>query len=546
MNKRILYFLTASLLVFQGFVIINKKNNIDKDLEIFNSFFRTITEHYVDSIDSEKLLRNGINAITSSIDPYTRYYNEEETKEKAKSWKGILFTGIGANVIKRDSNVIITGLYEGYGADIAGLRIGDKFINVGDINVTNYDLKKLIKLLKGKDKSSIKVEVERPGTGLISKEITRHEIKQNPVPYYGMIDNTAYIKFSHFLESSVDSLEKAIKILKNENSVENIIIDLRGNRGGLLLEAIKAVNLFISKDNLVTYLDGKHAWSKGKYFTKNEAMDTITPLALLTDNNSMSASEILAGAIQDYDRGILAGQKTFGKGLVQGTRYLKHNTSLYVTTSKYYTPSGRCIQNIDYSEKYKSGKVNTIKDSIRTIFYTKNKRKIYNKGGIEPDVKIEKSKKHSIYVTSLLRNYLFFDYVTEYCNKKKKMPPIKNYMIKDKEFNDFLAYVKQNSEKFETPAEKRLSILEKESKSSGEYSEVEVDIKKMQKKLRINKIENIKNNRKKLKKILSAEIILRFYNTSGKIQYDLQNDNVLKMTMEKLNNRSEYNQLLNN
>ncbi len=161
-------------------------------------------------------------------------------------------------------------------------------------------------------------------------------------------------------------------------------------------------------------------------------------------------------------------------------------------------------------------------------------------------MKIEKSKKHSIYVTSLLRNYLFFDYVTEYCNKKKKMPPIKNYMIKDKEFNDFLAYVKQNSEKFETPAEKRLSILEKESKSSGEYSEVEVDIKKMQKKLRINKIENIKNNRKKLKKILSAEIILRFYNTSGKIQYDLQNDNVLKMTMEKLNNRSEYNQLLNN
>ncbi len=516
---------------------------IHKNMDIFMTLFRELDLFYVDTIDAEKIIHKGIDEMLKDLDPYTTYIPESDLDDFSFMTTG-KYGGIGSLIGQRDSIVMITDPYEGKPAQIAGLQAGDVFLEIDGISTLNKKVSDISDMLKGTPGTDVEIKVQRPYVKKpVEINITRQNISINPVSYYGMVDgNVGYISFSNFTDKAAIEVKKAVESLKAQGA-KSLILDLRSNPGGILDEAVDITNLFVGKNNTVVFTKGKvKQWDK-TYKTRNEPVDTVIPLAVLVNSGSASASEIVSGALQDLDRAIIVGTRTFGKGLVQTTRNLSFNSKLKVTTAKYYIPSGRCIQAIDYAHRNEDGSVARVPDSLMHEFTTKNGRIVKDGGGILPDVSFEYEKPGNITI-GLVRNYMIFDYATKYFAEHKEKPDLNTFTFSDADYADFKAYIQDKSFKYETRSEEKLKELIKTAKAEGYDDVASTELDALEEKLAHNTDKDLELFKTEIKELLEQEIIKRYYYQDGEIEQALKTDKWLKQTVELLNNNGEYKELL--
>lgn len=513
---------------------------VSKNLEIFSTLFKELDIYYVDEIKPGELTQTGIDAMLKSLDPYTTFIPESEIEDHRLSTTG-QYGGIGAVVRKKGDYIVVTEPYEGYPAQKAGIMAGDIIIEVNGQSTKGKSTDDVVKILRGAPNSTATLVIQREGTqGTLKFEVTREEIKIKNVPYYGMVDDKiGYIKLRGFTNNAGNDVKAALQDLKKNNELEGVILDLRGNPGGLLREAINVVNVFVDRNQLVVSTKGKvEEWNKS-YKTLNAAVDANIPLAVLVNRGSASASEIVSGTIQDLDRGVVIGQRTFGKGLVQSTRPLVYNTQLKVTTSKYYIPSGRCIQALDYSNKKADGSAGTIPDSLRSKFKTKNGRIVYDGGGIYPDIPV-KPRKYSNVLRSLLSNNHIFDYATSYRIKHASIPDAKTFRVDQAEYDLFLEFLKGKSYEYTTQSEKLLEEFQKTAQKEKYFESIENEYKALVDKKQLSKNKDIIKYKDEIAEFLAEEIVSRYYYQRGRIEASLTTDQEVKEAIAILKDKKRY------
>lgn len=517
--------------------------DIAKNLDIFATLFKEVNTYYVDEVNPNKLIKVGIDAMLESLDPYTNYIPEDEIEDFRTMTTG-QYGGIGAVIGRRHEAPVILMPYEGWPAEKAGLKIGDQIIEIDGVNVVDKSTSEISKLLKGQYNTKVKVTVKRYGIEKpILAELTREKIKIDAVPYYGMINSkTGYMQLSDFTSGASKEVKKALSVLKDKGA-EGIIFDLRDNPGGLLSEAINISNLFIPKQSPVVSTKGKvEEWNK-TYSALNAPFDTETPIVILTSDRSASASEIVAGVLQDYDRGVVVGERSYGKGLVQATRPLSYNSQVKITTAKYYTPSGRCIQSIDYSQRSDDGSVKKIPDSLRTAFKTKNGRKVYDGGGINPDIKIEDPKLAPI-TMSLIQKGLLFDYANEYAFRHKTIGSAKEFKLSEEAYSHFTQWLEGKDYDYVTKVESSIEELISNSKSEKYFEAIKNQIEDLKEKMSHNKEKDLITFKDEIKEYLEEEIASRYYFQKGKIEASFDNDEDIQAALKILNNKEEYKNIL--
>ncbi|MDQ3072445.1 MAG: S41 family peptidase, partial [Bacteroidota bacterium] len=443
-------FSLPSILAFKDNRSEDNYFEVSKNLEILASVVKEVNTYYVDEVDASKLMRTGIDAMLRSLDPYTEFYSESEVEDYRFMTTG-QYGGIGASIHKREDYILISEPYEGSPAHKAGLRGGDRLIEIDGKPVKGKETEDISKLLKGTPGTKVNLIIQRQGVeGNIEKSFNREEIKIKNVPYYGMLNaTTGYIKFTQFRHDAAEEVKQAVLALKKNPELKGIVLDMRGNPGGLLDEAIKVVGLFVDKGQVIVHTKGKMEGSNQEYRTREEPVDTKMPLIVLTNKGSASASEIVAGALQDLDRAIVIGENSFGKGLVQTTRPLPYNSQMKITTSKYYIPSGRCIQSLDYSNKDASGKATKLPDSLRTEYKTKCGRSVYDGNGIQPDIIVEHDEFADV-IVSLGRKYLFYDFATWYRANHDTIVSPDAFTLSDAEFQSFIGFLKDKEYEYTT------------------------------------------------------------------------------------------------
>lgn len=513
---------------------------VSKNLEIFSTLFKELDIYYVDEIKPGELTQTGIDAMLKSLDPYTTFIPESEIEDHRLSTTG-QYGGIGAVVRKKGDYIVVTEPYEGFPAQKAGIMAGDIIIEVNGQSTKGKSTDDVVKILRGAPNSTATLVIQREGTqGTLKFEVTREEIKIKNVPYYGMVDDKiGYIKLRGFTNNAGNDVKAALQDLKKNNELEGVILDLRGNPGGLLREAINVVNVFVDRNQLVVSTKGKvEEWNKS-YKTLNAAVDANIPLAVLVNRGSASASEIVSGTIQDLDRGVVIGQRTFGKGLVQSTRPLVYNTQLKVTTSKYYIPSGRCIQALDYSNKKADGSAGTIPDSLRSKFKTKNGRIVYDGGGIYPDIPV-KPRKYSNVLRSLLSNNHIFDYATSYRVKHASIPDSKTFKVDQAEYDLFLEFLKGKSYEYTTQSEKLLEEFQKTAQKEKYFESIENEYKALVDKKQLSKNKDIIKYKDEIAEFLTEEIVSRYYYQRGRIEASLTTDQEVKEAIAILKDKKRY------
>jgi carboxyl-terminal processing protease len=534
----------AAIFVFFSYTSPGERYfEIAKNLDIFATLFKEVNAYYVDEVNPNTFMRSGIDAMLSSLDPYTNYIPEDDI-EDYRTMTTNQYGGIGALIGRYNNKNLVIMPYEGFPAFKAGLKIGDELIMVNDVDVTDKVTSEISKLLKGQANTEVSIMVKRYGVEEpITFNLMRQKITIDNVPYYGKVTNDiGYIKLSDFTTSAGKEVSKAINKLK-EDGITKIILDLRSNPGGLLNEAVNVSNIFIPRGKEIVSTKGKVTdWNK-TYSGLNNPVDTEIPLVVLTDNRSASASEIVSGTMQDYDRGVLVGKKTFGKGLVQATRPLSYNSQLKVTTAKYYIPSGRCIQAINYSERNEDGSVKRIPDSLKVEFKTENGRIVYDGGGIDPDVEVDRRKLAPI-TLSLVANGLIFEYATEYHYNHESIPSAREYELSDEEFSEFLTWLEDKDYDYVTRVERTLDDLIKLSKEEKFNGTVEETITKLKTEIQHNKEKDLVKFQDEIKSILEEEITSRFYLSKGLIEASFDNDPQLIEAINVLNDPDRYNQLL--
>ena len=521
---------------------------ISKNLEIFATLYKELNTYYVDDIDPNEFMQEGIDAMLLSLDPYTNFYSEAEIENYRFETTG-KYGGIGSLIKQDDDFIVISEPYEGYPADKSGLIAGDKIFAVDGNLVKGKTSDEVSKFLKGEPGTSLSVEILRPQLDGSDKamvlEITREEVKVNNVPFYGLVENDiAYIKLSNFTQQAGKEVEDAFKELKNEHpNLKGLVLDLRGNPGGLLHEAVNITNVFVDKGELVVFTKGKvEEWDKD-FKTINEPLDTELPLVVLTNRGSASASEIVSGAVQDLDRGVVVGQKTFGKGLVQTTRKLTYNTQLKVTTAKYYIPSGRCIQAINYAEKDEDGAVKRIPDSLKVEFQTRNGRVVYDGGGIDPDVATEVEYLSDVSV-SLSRKDLIFDYVTIYKLNNPDLRDGIDFRVNDTEYADFVAWVQDKDYEYSTESESMLAEFKEVAEEEEYFDAIAAEFKALESKIHSDKKNDLIKKSDEIKRLLENEIVTRYFYRKGAIQNSFVYDVEVAKAVELIQNSNEYKKLL--
>jgi carboxyl-terminal processing protease len=474
-------------------------------------------------------MRTGIEAMLKSLDPYTNYISAAEIEDYRFMSTG-QYGGIGAMVGRRDSKVIVTEPYENSPAVKAGLRAGDVIVQIDNEKITTENVKNLDvrDLLRGQPKSKVKLVVEREGTpGTLTMDLERDDIKILNVPYWGMIDDQiGYISLTGFTADAAKEVKAAFEDLKAKNpGMKSLVLDLRGNPGGLLFEAIDISNLFLPKDELIVETRGKMEGSLKSYTARNNPVDIGIPLAVLVNRRSASASEIVSGVMQDLDRGVIVGQRSYGKGLVQTTRPLSYNSQLKITTAKYYTPSGRCIQAIDYSNRNEDGSVGKIPDSLQKAFKTHNGRTVYDGGGIAPDVEVVPEELHTV-TQELIRKYMIFDFATRFRNSNETIPPARQFKITDEIYDDFVAFCRSKAFTFESKTEKEFVKFKELVKAEHYHDELAADFKAIEAKIMKEKEEDLINFRAEISELLRDEIVMRYYYKRGEIEasFDLDPD----------------------
>jgi carboxyl-terminal processing protease len=535
------------LLTLPGLFMFKTADNyfeISKNLQIMSSVVHEVNTYYVDDVEPAKLLRTGIDAMLKSLDPYTDFYSESEIEDYRFMTTG-QYGGVGATISKKGDDVMIAEPYEGWPAQKADLRAGDVLVEVDGKAVKGKSTDDVSKLLKGSPNTELKVVIRRLGVdGLITKTLIRQEIKVKNVSYYGMInDKIGYIKYTGFRQNSADEVRTALKDLEKNNKIEGLVFDLRGNPGGLLDEAIKTVNVFEDKGQLVVFTKGKMEEWNHQYSTEGDPVDTRIPVVVLVDGGSASAAEIVSGSLQDLDRAIVVGANSYGKGLVQTTRPLPYNTQMKITTSKYYIPSGRCIQKIDYAKKDDEGNAYHLPDSLKRAFKTKDGRVVYDGTGIKPDVSLPR-KKYADVIVSLGQKQLLFDFATLYRSKHENIAAANKFHLTDGDFNDFLTFLKDKEYEYNTKTEETLKNLEKTSKDDKYYAALESDFKDMEQKLKADKREDVNKYKDDIMQLLEAEISSRYYYEAGRLQSSFSHDQDVQEALKLFNDPTEFHQIL--
>lgn len=515
---------------------------IGKNLDIFFSLFRELNAFYVDEIDPDKIIKTGIDNMLNSLDPYTVYYQESELDDFTFMTTG-KYGGIGCLVRNNGEYAIITNVYKGFPADLAGIKAGDIIKKVDGVSLKSIPTDKVSDRLKGDPGTPIILTIERDGAES-DFQMKRERIAVPAVPYAGMIDEkTGYIRFSQFTQNCVDEVKKSLVSLK-ENNPDGIILDLRSNPGGLLTEAVEIVNLFVGPGNEVVSTKGKVKQFDANYKTTARAVDENIRVVVLINRGSASASEIVAGAIQDLDRGVIIGQRSYGKGLVQITRPLSYNTQLKVTTAKYYIPSGRCIQAIDFSNRNEDGSVGMVPDSLISEFKTRNGRIVRDGGGITPDIEVVPETLSQVATELYMRNYIF-DYATSYYRSHPVLSSIKDFRITDQDYADFGNYLKSRKFSYTTGTEASLNDLIESAKSEKYYEVHKELLTELQNDLAHDLDKDLSIFRNEITGLLADEIIGRYFYDEGSISYSLSDDVQVLKAVETLRNRELFTSLLN-
>jgi len=517
---------------------------ISKNLDIFATLYKELNTNYVDELKPGELMKTGIDAMLESLDPYTVYIPEAEIEDYKFITTG-QYGGIGSLIHKQGNAVIISEPYEGFPAQKAGLKAGDRILKVNDKPTIDKSVSDISAILKGQPGTPAKLLIERPGEAKpFEKEIVREKITVDNVPYYGMVnDHIGYIKLTGFTQEAGNETKKALLALKAKNNLKGLIFDLRDNGGGLLNEAVNITNLFVKRDELVVSTKGKLEDKNKSYKTMMEPVDTELPLVILVNGSSASASEIVTGAIQDLDRGVIIGQRTFGKGLVQNVLPLSYNTQFKVTVAKYYIPSGRCIQAINYAQRDTNGIAEHFPDSLKTAFKTQHGRVVYDGAGIEPDIYTDPKLLSNISY-SLVSRYLIFDYATQFCLKHESIDTPDKFEVTDEIYNDFVNYLSDKKYDYTTKSEKELADLKKSAEKEKYFQDCKAEFEALQSKMMHNKTNDLERNKNEIKRILSSELITRYYYQKGRIQCQLRIDEDVAKAIEVIDNSKTYSSVL--
>jgi len=542
MKKALIIFtVVLSGFIGMGAAVYNndKLFEISKNIEIFSNLFKELNTYYVDDIDPSKLMKVGIDAMVETLDPYTNYFSETQLE----TWRYLTegkYEGIGANVQTIGDEITIIEPYEGCPAFEAGLKAGDVIVSIDGQSTKGKNSSDLGVLLRGVPGSAITIDVRRPGVKEIkSFKMNRGEIKMSNAPYSGIIrDHVGYVSLTTFTQDAGKNIADAIKTMKKDDPLlKGVILDLRDNGGGLLMEAINIVNIFVPNGVEVVSTRGKvRDWDK-TFTTQRPALDETLPVVVLINKHSASASEIVSGAIQDLDRGVIIGQRSYGKGLVQNTKDIGFNSKLKLTTSKYYIPSGRCIQSVSY----RNGEPLDVPDNERHVFRTKGGRKVLDGGGVTPDILIVPDSGDAP-VKALLDNYVVFNYVTKYIQTHPTIAKAEDFKFTD--FEDFMKFVESNNYPFETNSEKELKELEADAKSDEFLKILQPDLTALKNKILKEKKNVLMNHKDQINRFISKDIVTRFYNQKGKIVNSINNDSEVIDAVKLLQDPAKYNKIL--
>ena len=517
---------------------------ITKNLDIFVTLFKELNLYYVDETKPGDLMKTGIEGMLESLDPYTNYIPESDIEDFRFMQTG-QYGGIGALIRTREKQILIAEPYEGSPALKAGLQAGDVIIEVNGKSTEGKTTEDISKILKGQPNTEVKLVIKRDGVDKpIEKTIIREEIKVKAVPHYDMLNNeVGYIKLNSFTDKCTEEVQGAFKELKEKKGMKSLVLDLRGNPGGLLNEAVSLSNLFVEKGQLVVSTKGKvKEWEK-TYKAANTALDLDIPLVILVNSGSASASEIVSGTIQDLDRGVIIGQRTYGKGLVQTTRPLSYGANLKVTTAKYYIPSGRCIQALDYSNRNEDGSVGKVPDSLMKKFETKNGRSVYDGGGVLPDIVLEPLV-YSQIARALSNKSIIFDFATKFKRENPTIPPVKDFQITDEIINQFNVFIADKDYEYSTKSEDVVKQFKETAEKEKYFKQVEKEYEALKLKLSHNKNEDLVTFKDEIKELLKSEIVSRYYYQKGRVESMLDNDPDVKEALGILADKSKYSSLL--
>ena len=542
MVAALLICMTASF--FIGFKADQRNFEITRNLDIFNTLFKELDLYYVDTIKTEEVVRNGINAMLAQLDPYTQYIPESEKEDFTTMTTGE-YGGIGSVIQQRDNKVIISEPYEGMPAQVYDLRPGDAILEINGESMIGKTVAQVSEKLKGPANTKLTLKIERKGaTEPLIKELTRQKILMNAVPYYGMINDTiGYIYLANFTDKAAKEVREALLTLKENPKMKGLVLDLRNNPGGILEDAVQIVNYFVPKGETVLSTRGKvKNWDR-TYKTTQEPIDATIPLAVMVNRGSASASEIVAGALQDLDRAVIVGERTFGKGLVQATRPVSYNGMIKVTTAKYYIPSGRLIQAIDYSNRNPDGSVGRIPDSLTQVFFTANKRPVRDGGGISPDFNIENPQVSNLLIY-LMRDLMFFDFANEYAANHESIGSIRDFKLTDQDYAEFKAFVKSKNFTYDRQSDKALKELKKIAEFEGYSEQAKAEFAALEAKFSHDIDRDMDTFRPEIEQMLTQEIARRYYFQKGEIIQTLKKDPELDKAIEVIGNPVTYRKTL--
>lgn len=552
MNKNKRFLITTMLVMglcittssFYGFKPDSRNFEITKNLDIFNSLIKELELYYVDTVEMEKMIRSGVDAMLEQLDPYNSYISEAEQEDFNAMTTGE-YGGVGSIIQQRGDSVIISEPYEGMPAQLNDLRPGDVILTIDGESMVGKKTSDVSERLKGQPNTKFTLTIGREGVSEpITKEITRKKIQINAVPYFGMVsDSIGYIYLTSFTDKAAIEVKNALLELKKNPNCKGLILDLRGNPGGILEDAVQVVNLFVPKGKEVLSTRGKvKNWDR-TYYTTIDPVDTEIPLIVMVNRGSASASEIVSGALQDLDRAIVIGERTFGKGLVQTTRPLSYNGTVKVTTAKYYIPSGRLIQAIDYAHRNSDGSVGRIPDSLTSEFKTANGRVVRDGGGILPDLQIEQEKSSNL-AFYLMRDLLFFDFANQYARKHQKISDIHSFNITDADYVDFKHFVKSKNFTYDKQSDRILKDLKRIAGFEGYLEDANEEFAALEAKLNHNIDRDLDTFREEVQLLLEQEIAKRYYFEKGTIIQVLKSDKEVRKSIHILSNKKEYDTLL--
>lgn len=546
-NKKIRLFTLVGLVAVGASLLSFDRSErffeIAKNLDIFATMFKELNTYYVDDINPNRAIKVSIDALLKTFDPYTVFYAEDDIEDYMTMTTG-KYNGIGAVVATRDGKKQVTLIYEGTPAEKAGLKIGDEILKIDGLDITGNSKYNLDNLMKGQTGTNVRLTVKHFGQNKTDDlTISRDIVKTNNVPYHGMIsDEVGYIDLKDFTQTAAREVKTAFTDMKGKG-MKKLVLDLRDNPGGLMQMAIEICNYFVAKDNLIVSTKGKVSeWNKD-YNAMMPPIDTEMPIIVITNNHSASASEIVAGVLQDYDRGVLMGQRSFGKGLVQITKDLSYNSKLKITTAKYYIPSGRCIQALDYSHRNADGSVGKVPDSLKRAFTTKNGRTVYDGGGVLPDVEVERPA-YSVVAQTVVGKGLIYEFANKYQFEHPTIKPAKEFLLTDAEYQEFVKWIGNKDYNYTTQVERELNELEASAKKEKYFDAVKESLKSLRNNINTSKSSDLQTFKSEVKYLLEQEIILHYYLQKGVREYTFARDLEIQEAMKLFKDMPRYEAIL--